>query len=950
MQTSERQTSRDDPNAPVSGADRGRPPDVEAGEQGLSSPSALAPADLTGRCWHGMERRQALQALGSDETGLTRAEARRRLDRFGPNELPRARRDSPLIVYLHQFRNPLVYLLLAATLVSLGIGEIADAVFIFVVLQFNAVIGGVQEWKAASHAEALNALIRHRVLARRDRRWVELDADKLVPGDVVKLQSGAHVAADLRLLEGQELTLDESLLTGESTPVAKDGAMLFDDQTQVAERRNMLHAATTVLSGRATGVVTASGRHTEVGRIAAALARGRREAPPLVRRLERFSRVIGVITVVLIAVLAFAQFLQGTDLATVFLVAVALAVAAIPEGLPVAITVALAIATNRMQRCNVIVRALPAVEGLGACTLIASDKTGTLTCNELTIKRVQLYGPDGEDSQLAVEGEGYVPAGGVSQVDGTALPPQAAEDLRLLAESASLCNEASVRVEGGAIEHLGDTVDVAFLILAAKLGIDPVALQAELPQLEAIPYEPHRRYAAAFTHVRKGEAAAGLTASAHVKGAAELVVPMCAGVDGEAVLADADRLAAEGYRVLAVARGPVSLEAARAAVPDALRGLRLLGLVGLIDPVRPEVPTAVAQAREAGISVRMVTGDHPQTALGIARELGIAGSPGDVVIGAQLAAAETPEAFDRMVKRARVFARVEPVQKLSIVESLRRMGDVVAVTGDGINDAPALTAADIGIAMGKDGTDVARGAADLILTDDNFASIVAGIREGRIAYDNVRKLIYLLIATGLGEIVLFFLAILFDLPLPLFAVQLLWLNLVTNGIQDVALAFERGEPGVLRRKPRPPRQRLFDRSMVAQVVVAGGYMGFMAFLFYGWCLQQGMGEAAARNLVLLLMVLFENAHALNARSETRSVFRVALSANPFLVIAIIGAQGLHIGAMYLPGMRELLGVQPIAALDWVMVAAIAASLVLVMELYKRLVVNGDGPLAARPEG
>jgi magnesium-transporting ATPase (P-type) len=914
-----------------------------ASQDGAQTPPAsqvdLHAADMEGLPWHAMTPLDAMEALKCRDSGLSGREAARRLASFGPNELPRPRRDNALIVYVRQFKNPLVYLLLAATLVSLAVGELADAVFIFVVLQFNAVIGGLQEWKAASHAEALDELIRHRVTVRRDDDWFEVDAADLVPGDILRLQSGAHVAADLRLVSGQELTLDESLLTGESTPVSKDGSSLTDPATQLADRPNMLHAATTILSGRATGVVTSTGRRTEVGRIAEAMARGRRAAPPLVRRLERFSRVIGVLTMVLIAILAVTQFLQGTDLATVFLVAVALAVAAIPEGLPVAITIALAIATNRMQRCNVIVRALPAVEGLGACTLIASDKTGTLTRNELMVARAQLIGSDAEDSLVSIAGEGYAPEGDILGAAGQPLPPRAEEGLRRLAESASLCNEASVRFAPTGTEHLGDTVDVSFLVLAAKLGLDHVALQSELPQVGSIPYEPHRRFGASFTLDRKGDGGQSGAALVHVKGAAEVLIPMCADVDRDRVLADADRMAADGYRVLAVASGAASLQDAHAAAPEALRGLRLLGLVGLIDPVRAEVPEAVQQARQAGITVRMVTGDHPQTALAIARQLGIAGGPGDVATGVELAAARDPQAFDRIVRRARVFARVEPVQKLSIVESLRRAGEVVAVTGDGINDAPALTASDIGIAMGKDGTDVARGAADLILTDDNFASIVAGIREGRVAYDNVRKLIYLLIATGLGEIVLFFLAILFNLPLPLFAVQLLWLNLVTNGIQDVALAFERGEPGILRREPRPPHQRLFDRAMIMQVLVAGSYMGVMAFLFYAWCLDQGMNEQTARNLLLLLMVLFENAHALNARSETRSVLHIPLSANYFLVAAVVAAQGLHIGAMYLPGMRELLGVQPIALLDWVMVATVAASLILVMEIYKRLAAN-----------
>jgi len=903
-----------------------------------NAPATPAPDDLSATAWHSLAAEAALDRLAGGREGLSSEEAARRRAAFGPNVLPRRPRASVLIVYLRQFRNPLVYLLLIATLVSLGIGDWLDALFIFVVLQVNAVIGAVQERQAESSAEALDVLVRNVVVVLRDGVPNERDAAELVPGDVVRLVSGARVPADLRLLSGQELSLDESLLTGESTPVAKDPAVALPPETPMADRGNVLHAGTTVLSGRASGIVTATGSATQIGQIAEVLARGERAPPPLLVRLERFSRVIGVMTMLLVALIAAVQFAHGLPLVTVFLVAVALAVAAIPEGLPVAITVALAIATNRMARRNVIVRALPAVEGLGACTLIASDKTGTLTCNELTVKRVRLFGAGAPEEPIEVGGEGYLPRGAIS-VAGRDLSPAENEALTRLAVTGALCNEASLRIVGDRVERLGDTVDVAFLTLAGKLGLDPHRLQAAAPQVGQIPYEPQRRYAASFTRdgTLSPDDASAAPPVAHVKGAAEVILPMCRPGVRDAALAAAEAMAVDGYRVLAVARGPVSHQVALSPHDGGLDGLDLLGLVGLIDPLRPEVPDAIARCRSAGVAVRMVTGDHPDTALAIGRELGIAANRDEVVTGAELAGAKGDgAALDRLVARARIFARVEPVQKLSIVQSLRRAGQVVAVTGDGVNDAPALSVADIGVAMGRDGTDAARGAAGLILADDNFASIVAGIEEGRIAYDNVRKLIFLLIATGLGEIVLFLLAIAADLPLPLFAVQLLWLNLVTNGIQDVALAFERGEPGVLERRPRPPNERLFNRRMVSQVLVAGGYMGLAAFAFYAWCLARGMSEFEARNLLLLLMVLFENAHALNARSERRSVLRVSFAANPFLILAIVGAQGLHIAAMYLPGLRDILDLQPISAADWLTVAAIAGSLILVVELHKRL--------------
>ncbi len=907
-----------------------------------SDKPTLIPGAHAHGAWHALRRDQALAQLRTTEDGLTSPEAQARRRVFGANILPRRKRASLAVIYARQFKNPLVYLLLLATVVSVGMAEWADAFFIFIVIQLNAAIGTYQERQAEGQAAALDVLVRNIAVARRDGVARRVDASDLVPGDIVSLGSGALVPADIRVLSVTELTVDESLLTGESTPVAKDAAAMARDSIPIAERRNMLHAGTTVLSGRVSGVVAVIGSGTEVGQIAAALARGDVAPPPLVTRLERFSRVIGVATLLFIALIAAVQLLQGLPLVQVFLVAVALAVAAIPEGLPVAITVALSIAATRMARRNVIVRALPAVEGLGACTLIASDKTGTLTCNELTVKRVRLFGDAAPPDLVEVGGQGYLPQGGAT-LNGRALSADIDDLLRGFATSAALCNEASLRVRAHEVEHLGDTVDVALLVFAAKLGLDYRVLQEAHPRLGLLPYEPRRRFGAVFTAGAAPKEHEKAVAVAHVKGAPEVILDMCDGPARAPIQAAAEDMAAAGYRVLAVARGTMSIERALSPEIEALRGLTVLGLVGLIDPVRPEVPAAIDRCRSAGVDVRMVTGDHPSTALAIARELRITGDRTQVVSGSELGdAADDQTVFDSLVGGARVFARIDPVQKLSIVQALQRRGELVAVSGDGVNDAPALSAADIGVAMGESGTDAARGAADLILADDNFASIVSGVEEGRIAYDNVRKLVFLLITTGLGEIVLFLLSIATGLPLPLFAIQLLWLNLVTNGIQDVALSFEKGEPDVLGRMPRPPTEPLFEHRMILQVIVGGTYMGVAAFAFYSWALDSGMSEAAARNLLLLLMVLFENVQALNARSERRSVFRVPLSANPFLILAIFAAQGLHIVAMYTPGFSGVLDVAPIGWRDWLTVAAIAATLLVVMEILKLVTNHTDG--------
>ena len=897
----------------------------------MNAPSSDLPAPLADldRPWHALPADEALRVLDARREGLSAEEVAARRGRFGPNALPKRRRATLLMVYLKQFRNPLIYLLLAAAAVAVGLGDLANALFIFLVLQINAVIGTMQEWKAQSGAAALRAQVRATSMVRRAGGAQRIGSVEIVPGDIVVLDAGARIPADIRLLESADLRADESLLTGESLPVDKCAAAELPEDAALGDRATLLHAGSTVLSGRAVGVAARTGPATEIGRIAKALER-QPPAPPLLLRLERFTRAIGLVTMAAVAVLMGVQFVLGAPLREVFFVAVALAVSAIPEGLPVAVTVALSVATARMARRHVIVRLLPAVEGLGACTVIASDKTGTLTLNRLTLARLWLPG----QGEIAVGGDGLAPEGGFSR-DGRPLDAAAEAALRRLALSAALANEASYRPggpeAGGEPVAVGDTVDIAFLVLAAKLGIAQEQARRCHPQQEQIPFSAERRYAATVNRHEGGD-------RVHVKGAAEAVLPMCAGIDRAAMLAEAERMAADGYRVLAVATGPADQEGRSEDGPEnALRGLAFLGFAGLIDPLRPEAPEAVARCRRAGVAVRMVTGDHPATALAIARRLGFAERPDQVVTGRDLAALdERPAEQAALVERAAVFARVEPTQKTLIVQSLQQAGHVVAVTGDGVNDAPALHAADIGVAMGRAGTDVARDAADLILTDDNFASIVAGIEEGRIAYANVRKVIYLLISTGAAEVGLFFLALLLGLPLPLFAAQLLWLNLVTNGGQDVALAFEKGEPGLLDRRPRPPEEPIFDRRMIEETVISGLWMGVVSTLFFAWALEQGWGEFEARNALLLLMVAFQNAHVFNCRSETRSAFRVPLRNNRLLILAVVAAQGVHIAAMFVPGLNDVLAIRPLSPDHWLIVLPLALTVVPVMELYKWL--------------
>lgn len=873
------------------------------------------------RPWHATSTAETLTALGGDpHRGLDEDEVRRREGIFGANDLPEPRRDTVLRIVLRQFKDPLIYILLAAGAVSLVIGNLQDFLFIFAVLAFNAGLGSAQEVRAESAAEALSQVIRVVATVTREGRRERIESHRLVPGDIVTVESGDSVPADLRLLEAIGLRVDESLLTGESVPTRKVPQAELAADTPLGDRSTLLHAGTTVVSGRGTGIVCRTGASTEVGRIAGGLA-GIRQLPPLVLRMRRFTRVVAVAIMLVVVLLGAVQALRGDSLTDIFLLAVALAVSAIPAGLPVAITASLAIASHRMAEHHVIVRRLPAVEALGACTLIASDKTGTLTENLLTVRR--LRPPTGDD--IDVTGGARDLRGDLIH-GGRPVDPEQQQWLTQLVISGALCNEAQVTTDHTEVSATGDSVDIAFLILARKLGIGRSQLLADHPEVGRIPFEPERRYAAAF-HDDDGRVIA------HVKGAPEAIAAMC-DVDREMVAARADGLAAAGYRVLALASGEVPGHAAAELDGANLTGLHFLGLAGLIDPVRREVPGAVRTCQAAGVDVRMVTGDHPATALAISRQLGFAADPDEVVTGSEISASDTPE---RAIRGARVYARVEPNQKTEIVGALQDAGHFVAVTGDGVNDAPALRAAHVGVAMGASGTDVARDAADLVLTDDNFASIVEGIRQGRIAFANVRKVVWLLISTGVAELVLFMLSVAFDTDLPLTPVQLLWLNLVTNGIQDVALAFERGEPDMLDHPPRPPDEPIFNRLMIEQVATSGIYMGLVAFAaFYLFTAVQGMALFDARNLLLLLLVLFENVHVFNVRSETRSLFRVPLAGNRLLITAVIIAQTVHVASMFVPGWRDVLGVAPVSLGSWALLLLVALSLVAVAELYKHV--------------
>ena len=899
--------------------------------------------------WHSLPIDEVLDRLGSGREGLTVAEAARRLSLHGRNTLPR---EPPAAVWrlaVGQLANPLMLLLMAAAAGSVATGDVKDAAIIAVVIAIDACLGTWQEFKANRSSRALETLLHIRAAVSRGGTVCDIPAEEVVPGDLLWIESGNRVPADARLISAHGLEIDESLLTGESLPVRKDSEWTGDSESPLADRLDMIYAGSIVTRGRAAAVVVATGLRTSVGELAIDVATRPAGKPPLVARMERFTRSIAVAVVVAATLIGLLGVMVGQQPREMFLFAVVLAVSAIPEGLPVSLTIALAIATSRMAARGAIVRRLPAVEGLGSCTLIATDKTGTLTCNELTATVIELPAvttDTGPPDRLIVSGQGFAPTGAVLR-HGLPVPPESSQSattteprLRTLVTCGVLCNEATLHHRDGSWTWRGDAVDVALLSLGVKLGLEREALLVTTPQSDALPFEPEHRFAATFHDTPRGR-------MAYVKGAPEAVLPMCGG--DLALMAGwherATALAAEGLRVLALAEGRTPTTGSVHSPLPVLEQLDFLGFIGLTDPLRPATREAVRQCGHAGIRVVMITGDHRLTSLAIARQLDLAHDESEVITGGELADA-SPARFAELVDTARVFARVTPRQKLQIVEAARAAGHFVAVTGDGVNDAPALRAANLGVAMGRSGTDVAREAAGLVISDDNFATIVAGIEEGRIAYDNVRKVIFLLVSTGAAEMVLVTLAVATGSPLPLTAVQLLWLNLVTNGIQDVALAFEPGQGDELERPPRPPGEAVFDRVMLQRIVLSAMVMGVASFTVFRFWLGDGLvpgGDpstantatlAAARNATLLVMVLFENAHLANCRSETRSAFALALRRSPFLIVGTLVALAVHLLAMHWPPVQSLLDIAPVGGREWLILMAVAASILPAVELHK----------------
>ena len=892
---------------------------------------------LLDRQWHHLSPRKVAELLDvSPEKGLGRMEAEARLRSFGPNALPSKRQKSALMRLLLQFRQPLVYILLAASAITAGLGEWVDSGVILGVVLVNALVGFLQEAKAVRALTALSATMTTEATLVRDGSVSRQDSAVLVPGDIVLLRSGDKVPADMRIVHSRELRVDESMLTGESLPAAKATAAV-EREAPLAERHGMAYAGTLVTYGQARCVVVATGLATELGRISALMEATEELETPLTRKISHFSRVL-LLAILALAALTFGLGLQrGERAVDMFMAAVALAVGAIPEGLPAAVTIILAIGVSRMAARRAVIRRLPAVETLGSITVICSDKTGTLTENQMTVRRVWAGGQGVE-----VTGSGYAPAGELVPEGGAGPNAALAECLR----AGLLCNDAELRESGtaGPPTVEGDPSEAALLVSAAKAGLLRAVELAARPRLDELPFESELQYMATLHQLAEGT-------RVYVKGSVERVLERCgaaldagggvAPLDPADVLREVEAMAGQGLRVLAFAYKDFSAAQAGLGHQDVAGGLVFLGLQGMIDPPRAEAVSAVAACRRAGIMVKMITGDHAGTATAIGRMLGL-GSAECLVRGecAALTGREladlTDEELLRRVHGVSVFARVSPEQKLRLVRALQASGEIVAMTGDGVNDAPALKQADIGVAMGRSGTDAAKEAADMVLTDDNFATIAAAVEEGRGVFDNLVKFIVWTLPTNLGEGMVILAAFVFGVALPILPVQILWINMTTAAALGLMLSFEPREQGAMERPPRAPARPILGSYLVSRILLVGFLLLVASFGLFRWELAAGASPERARTVAVNVFVLVETAYLFNSRSFTRSPFALGFFSNPWVNWGAAIMLGLQLVYTYAPFMNTLFASAPIGLAAWAKVLASALLVFLVVEAEKRL--------------
>ncbi len=878
---------------------------------------------------HSLAASVVAAGLGVDPSrGLSADEAARRLVAHGPNRLTPPKRRGPLLRLLLQFHNILIYVLLGAAGVTAALGHWVDTGVIVGVVVINAVIGFVQEGKAEKSLDAIRKMLSLHAMVLHDGRRHEIEATELVPGDIVLLASGDKVPADLRLIEVRNLRIEEAALTGESEPVEKSSAHVPED-APIGDRIGMAYSGTLVVFGQGRGVVVATGDATEIGRIGCMLAEVESVDTPLLKQMAQFGRWLTAgILALAAATIAFGMLVHGQPAGEMFLAAVGLAVAAIPEGLPAIMTITLAIGVRRMAGRNAIIRRLPAVETLGAVTTICSDKTGTLTKNEMTVQRLATA-----DRLIEVSGIGYAPHGGFT-ADGREFD---AAELADIARTALLCNDAMLREADGEWKLEGDPTEGALLTLALKAGLDPRFEAEALPRVDAIPFESEHRFMATLHHDHAGHAVA------FVKGAPERLIGMCAqqrsgGKDrpADAALWQAriDALAEEGYRVLALATTPMAPGKHELAFTDVESGLTLLALAGIMDPPREEAMRAVAACHSAGIRVKMITGDHAVTAAAIARAMGLRVAGERALTGAEIEALDE-SALRQAVREVDVFARASPEHKLRLVEAMQANGEVAAMTGDGVNDAPALKRADVGVAMGHKGTEAAKEAAEMVLADDNFASIAAAVEEGRTVYDNLRKAVLFILPTNGGEAAMVLIAVALGITLPITPVQILWVNMITAVTLSLAIAFERPEPGLMARPPRDPAEPLVNGFMLWRIGFVTALLAATSFGVFLWELKRGLPLEVTRTAAVNMLVMGEIAYLFNCRRLAGSILSREGLLGSRQVLLAVGLLGVfQLAFTHWPLMQALFGTDHVDAATWLRIVLAGVLVLFAVEAEK----------------
>jgi len=880
--------------------------------------------------WHNLTVEEALKNVDSTRSGLSEEKAKERLQKYGPNELMEKGKRPAILIFLRQFASPLIYILLAAALIEFVVMQKpTDASVILAVVFLNAIIGFVQESRAERAMEALKRLAVPYAKVLRHGAVTKISASHLVPGDVVILEAGDKIPVDARLIEAASLSVDESILTGESVAVEKFAGAIEGEAT-IADMGNMAHMGCAVVNGRGVAVVTATGMNTEIGKITTQVQETKPPPTPLQRNVAKLGRYIGILVLGIIGGLILIGVIKGYSFEEMFTLAIAAAVSAIPEGLLVMVTVVLALGMRRMAKRHALIRKLTAVETMGAVTAICSDKTGTLTESEMTLRQVYL-----SSRTIEITGAGYRPEGEFLE-NGQKLDPQSDEGLLLALRISALCNDSTLKSDGAEHQLLGDPTEGALLVAALKAGLNQKILQEEQPRLAELPFLSEKRYMATLHSCQDGKAVT------YVKGSVDRVLAMSRQILENGMvremtpekMAELEKknveMASKALRVMALAYAKCAPAPEQLSHEHLDGALTLVALVGMIDPPRQEAKKAIADCKRAGIKVMMITGDQKVTAVAIAEELGL--PPGETVTGLELAQMSDEQLSDR-IERISVFARVEPIHKLRIVNAMKTKGYTVAVTGDGVNDGPALRAADIGIAMGIKGTDVAREASDMVLTDDNFASIVAAVEEGRVIFSNIRRSVFYLLSTSMGELFTWITAILLGIPLPVVAVQILWINLVTDGVCTIPLGLEPKHRNVLEEPARRAKAGIVYKGMLARIAFIALFMSIGTLLIFRWELPR-VGLDEARTIAFCMLVAFQWFNALNARSDQQSLFKLGVFSNRLLLAAIGLAVLLQVMVIYATPFQKLFYTVPLDLGDWGVVVFMAFGLLVIEEVRK----------------